>query len=81
MYRASPLTDWLSALKIAEPELKEHLLYALPLDLAGELDEALRGLGPLKLSEAQTAERQVLKRAQALEARGELKEVSSLGDE
>ena len=72
VYRASPLADWLSALKIAEPELKEHLLYVLPLDLAGELDEALRGLGPLKLSEAQTAERQVLKRAQALETRGEL---------
>lgn len=76
VYQTSKLSEWLSALKIADPELKEHLLFSLPLGLASELEEALRSLGPLRLAEAQAAERLIMSRARALESRGEIRGLS-----
>ena len=72
IYQASPLAQWLKALKIAEPELKEHLLVYLPPREKTALEEALRQLGPVKLSEAQSASSEVMKNAQALEKQGKI---------
>ena len=72
-YLDSELEDWLKALKIADPEIKEHLLYTLPVRYASELEEALRSLGPMKLSDAQAAAHYVMKRVQKLSNRGEIK--------
>ena len=72
-YLASDLDDWLKALKIVDPEVKEHLLFTLPVRYASELEDALRSLGPIKLSEAQEATQRVMARVQQLGARGEVK--------
>ena len=72
-YLASDFEVWLKALKIADPEVKEHLLFTLPVRYASELEEGLRALGPMKLSEAQEAIRGVMAQVQRLDARGEVK--------
>mgnify|MGYP003706089359 CR=1 FL=1 len=73
VYQASPIEDWLSALKIAEIEIKEHLLVYLPPREKSALEDALRQLGPIKLSEAQEASLRVMSKAQHLVDRGVLK--------
>lgn len=73
VYLASDLEVWLKALKIVDPEVKEHLLFTLPVRYASELEEGLRTLGPLKLSEAQESIRSVMAQVQRLDARGEVK--------
>lgn len=80
IYRASPLSEWLNALKIAEPELKEHLLVHLPAREKTALEEALRQLGPVKLSEAQNASVEVMKRAAELEQKGKIQVFSPTND-
>lgn len=72
IYRASPLDEWLKALKIAEPELKEHLLIHLPVREKSALEEALRQLGPVKLSQAQEASQTVMRPILELERTGQI---------
>ena len=72
IYRASPLVEWLKALKIAEPELKEHLLIHLPVREKTALEEALRQLGPVKLSQAQEASQTVMRPILDLERKGQI---------
>ena len=73
IYQASTLEEWLNALKIAEPEIKEYLLLHLPAREKSELEEALRQLGPVKLSQAQSATDTVMSKAQDLAQGGGLK--------
>lgn len=72
VYHASPLSDWLSALKIAEIEVKEHLLIFLPPREKSALEDALRQLGPVKLIEAQEASVRVMRRAETLSLEGKI---------
>ncbi len=78
IYQASPLSEWLKALKIAEPELKEHLLIHLPVREKTALEDALRQLGPVKLSEAQEASQTVMRPILELEQSGQLKSHAKL---
>ena len=71
-YLASDIEDWLKALKIAEPEVKEHLLFTLPVRYASELEDELRSLGPIKLSDAQEAATRVMAQVQRLGERGDI---------
>ena len=61
-YQVATLPEWLMALKIAEPEVKEHLIFNLPPRVASELEAALRDLGPVKLGEAQELEVSIRRR-------------------
>lgn len=73
VYRSEPLERWLTALKIAEPELKEHLLLQLSARESAELEDALRELGPIKLSDAQAAAEAIMRSAQKLADQGEIR--------
>ena len=81
VYHASPLSDWLSALKIAEIEVKEHLLIYLPPREKSALEDALRQLGPVKLMEAQEASERVMRRAEDLSSEGKVRSLVELKDD
>ena len=72
LYRAVDKKIWLRALKIAEPEVKEHLLNHLSTRARADLEDDLRSLGPVRLSEAQEAERQIMGCARDLVKSGEI---------
>ena len=81
VYNSSPLSDWLTALKIAEIEVKEHLLIYLPPREKTALEDALRQLGPVKLIEAQEASERVMRRAETLSLEGKVSSLVELNDD
>jgi flagellar motor switch protein FliG len=66
-------TQWLKALKIAEPEFKEYLLNHLSVRVRADLAEDLRLLGPVRLKDASEACEFIIKHAWDMERKGIIK--------
>ena len=72
LFKAIQRLFWLKALKIAEPEVKEHLLSHLSARARADLEDDLRALGPVRLKDAQAASIEIMKVANKMERDGEI---------
>ena len=72
---------WLKALKIAEPEFKDFVLSSVSVRIRGDVEEELAYLGPVRLSDAQDAQKQIIDYARSLEDQGEIHGLSLNDDE
>ena len=65
-------STWLRALKIAEPEFKDFVLSNVSVRIRGDVEEELAYLGPVRLGDAQDAQKQIVEYAKILEEKGEI---------